>query len=361
MKNEPQAHSAPAASAPETSRARRIMIVTDAWDPPQVNGVSLTYQDTAAQLRAWGHDVQVIHPGSYPAKWFRIPHDNVDVVREKGLAGRTLDAFDPHHVHIATEGPIGLAARRHCLRRKWRFTTAYHTQWPEYAQWRSKGLAPVWLGYQLVRRFHAPASRVMTTTPAMADALRAHGFSQPITIWTRGVDNNLFKPRPPGERPPELAGCTVPVALSVGRIAREKNIPAFLEAPFDGLKVVVGEGPRLAELRRRHPKVLFPGLKRGVELARWYAAADLFVFPSRTDTFGKVLIEALSCGTPVAAFDCDAPRFVLGQSGAGVLHNDLGQAMSLALGINPVLCLEHAARFSISGATRQFLEGLVDR
>ncbi|OSM02138.1 putative group 1 glycosyl transferase [Magnetofaba australis IT-1] len=354
-------HTPPADAPPQGFAPRRILIATDAWDPPQVNGVALTYAETIAQLRAWGDTVEAIHPRLFPGKWWTIKADNVELVRDGGLTARLIDQFAPDHVHIATEGPIGFAAWRHCRKRGLAFTTTYHTQWPEYAERRSQGLVSArWL-YPLVRAFHNAAAQVMAPTPAMADLLADNGFTSPVRLWARGVDQSLFHPRPqPQERPEELRNVAGPVALYVGRVASEKSIEAFLEADSDAQRCVVGEGPLLSTLRRKFPRALFVGLKRGEALARFYAAADLFVFPSRTDTFGRVMIEALASGAPVAAFPVDAPRFVLGDSGAGAMHEDLGRAMAQALTIEKDLCLKRAACFTIADATRQFRAGLVD-
>nr|CRH06829.1 putative GT4 [Candidatus Magnetococcus massalia] len=339
---------------------RRILIATDAWDPPQVNGVALTYRDTALKLESWGDRVEVIHPRCFEKKWFTIKGDNVEVIRDRGYTARRIDQFAPDHLHIATEGPIGMAAQNHCRKNNIAFTTTYHTQWPEYVERRTLGLVGAGFIYPIMRRFHNRSSGIMATTPEMAELLSDKGFSPPISVWTRGVDTNLFHPRQNPEQIPEpLRGVKKPIYLYVGRLAREKSIDDFLEVACEGTKCVVGEGPDAARLKSKFPDAIFPGLHKGEALAAYYAAADLFVFPSLTDTFGKVLIEALASGTPIAARDHQAPRFILGKSGAGVAHADMATAMQQALEVDPAICLKRAKDFSIDQATQQFRDNLV--
>ncbi|ABK44794.1 glycosyl transferase, group 1 [Magnetococcus marinus MC-1] len=344
---------------PTFGRNKRILIATDAWDPPQVNGVALTYQDTVDQLRLWGDHLEVIHPRRFEKKWFTLKGDNVEMIRDQGLTARLIESFQPEHIHIATEGPIGMAACRYCRNHHLAFTTTYHTQWPEYAQRRSRGLISSNWVYPLMRRFHNRAACIMATTPPMADMLKEKQFNTRIALWMRGVDTQLFRPRPATEKPEILRHAKGPIYLYVGRLAREKNLDPFIHADVAGTKVLVGEGPDQERLQRLGGNTLFAGLQRGEALARFYAAADVFVFPSLTDTFGKVLIEALASGTPIAAFHHLAPAFVLGQSGAGVMHDDLKIAMLAARQIDPLLCLKRAADFSIAGATAQFRNNLV--
>ncbi|MEG3640620.1 glycosyltransferase family 4 protein [Magnetococcus sp. PR-3] len=352
-------HTDPTKNSPTIRSCKRILIATDAWDPPQVNGVALTYQDTVAQLSLWGDVLEVIHPRRFKKKWFTIKGDHVEVVRDQGLTAELIEQFEPDHIHIATEGPIGLAAYRYCRKHSLAFTTTYHTQWPEYVHRRSRGLIPTSWVYPLVRHFHNGASCMMATTPPMADLLREKQFNTQIALWMRGVDTARFKPRKPLEYPPALQAIKEPIYLYVGRLAKEKNLAPFIQADVEGLKVLVGEGPDEERLKRLGGKTLFTGLKRGEDLARYYAAADVFVFPSRTDTFGKVLIEALASGTPIAAFNHMAPAYIIGNSGAGVMDDDLKLAMQSALKIDPKLCLKRAADFSTSQATQQFRDNLV--
>ena len=271
----------------------RIAIVTDAWSP-QTNGVVKTLSTTAEQLRRWGHEVLVIEPTqfrtfpcpTYPEirlAWF--PSDRID---------RELQVFGVEAIHIATEGTLGMSARRWCLRRRVPFTTSYHTQFPEYV--RARVPIPLTVSYAHLRRFHGAAQRTMVATPTMQRLLEARGFRN-ISRWTRGVDVEVFKP---GDK--QFLDWPRPIAIYVGRVAVEKNIEAFMRTAWSGTKVVVGDGPARAQLERAYPQVRFVGYKYGEELARHVAAADVFVFPSRTDTFGLVLLEAMACGVPVAAY-----------------------------------------------------------
>lgn len=271
---------------------------------------------------------------------------------------KLIEANQPCAIHIATEGPLGWAARRYCLRRKVPFTTAYHTKFPEYIHARFRVPLPV--SYQVVRRFHAPASSIMVATQTVQSELERRGFEH-IRRWSRGVDTDLFRPRPREELErlvPHMTALPGPIFLYVGRVAVEKNIQAFLDARLDGNKVVVGDGPQLDDLRRKYPDVLFTGAKVGEELAAHYAAASVFVFPSRTDTFGLVLLEALASGVPVAAYPVPGPLDVIGDSPAGVLKTDLAAAAAAALGIAPQVCRDHALSFSWEACTRQFLSNL---
>ena len=261
-----------------------------------------------------------------------------------------LDEFQPSAIHISTEGPLGLAARRHCLKNGYEFTTAYHTRFPEYihARWR----VPLGVSYRWVRWFHSPASRIMVSTSSIEEALKGRKFDR-IARWTRGVDTSLFHPRDKG-----FLSDPRPISMYVGRVAVEKNIEAFLKLDIPGTKYVVGDGPQLTELRARYPDVRFPGAKTGEELARHYAASDVFVFPSLTDTFGLVMLEALASGVPVAAYPVEGPLDVIEGSGAGALDSDLAKAVERALGIPPEDCLAHARNYSWEASARQFLGNL---
>jgi len=259
----------------------------------------------------------------------------------------------PAAVHIATEGPLGIAARMHCRRQGHPFTTAYHTRFPEYvaARWP----IPVAVPYAFVRWFHNGATRTMVATPSIEDAIRRRGITR-VARWSRGVDLDLFQPR--NGAAAAMEDLPRPIALYVGRVAVEKNIGAFLDMPFPGAKVVIGNGPQSIALKARYPGVHFLGAKYGEDLARHYAAADVFVFPSRTDTFGLVMAEALACGTPVAAYPVPGPLDVIGDSGAGVLDADLASAAERALAIPRDRCRTHAETFSWDACTDQFLDNL---
>ena len=279
-------------------------------------------------------------------------------VRPGRRLARTIEANQPCAIHIATEGPLGWAARRYCLKRAVPFTTAYHTKFPEYIKARFR--VPLGLSYKVMRQFHGPSATIMVATQTIQSELEQRGFAH-IRRWSRGVDTELFRPRSEAELRalvPELLNLPKPIYLYVGRVAVEKNINAFLTAPLQGTKLVVGDGPQLDDLRRKHPDVVFTGARQGEELAAHYSAASVFVFPSRTDTFGLVLLEALASGIPVAAYPVPGPLDVIGDSPAGVLDTDLARAANAALGISPELCRAHALGFSWQSCTQQFLSNL---
>jgi glycosyltransferase involved in cell wall biosynthesis len=328
----------------------RILLATDAW-PPQVNGVVRTLTHLVAELERLGHGVTTVHPGLFRT----IPCPGYAEIRLAFGVGRRIgamiEAAQPDAVHIVTEGPIGLAARRWCVGHGYAFTSAFHTRFPEYLAERYR--LPERITYAALRRFHAPARGVMVATPSVARALASRGFAN-VRPWTRGVDHDRFNPSLRGD---ELH-LPRPVFLSVGRIAVEKNLPAFLALDLPGSKVVVGEGPQLAALKRRFPGVHFLGRRENGDLARIYASADVFVFPSITDTFGLVMLEALAAGLPVAAYPAPGPIDVVGDSGAGVLDPDLRSAALAALEIPREHCRAHALRFTWAECARQFLEQL---
>ncbi len=331
---------------------RSIAIVTDAWHP-QTNGVVRTLATTCDVLRGWGHEVTVISPELYVS----IPAPSYPEIRlaltAPGAVGRQLARIAPDAVHIATEGPLGFAARNYCVRRKVPFTTAYHTQFPDYLA-RRTGL-PASTFWPYIRWFHRPAERIMVATETVRSQLRDQGLAR-LTHWSRGVDLACFSPDAPP--PPEFAYLEGPILLYVGRVAVEKNIEAFLAAPYPGTKVVVGDGPARAGLQAKFPDALFLGKKSGRALAGCYAGADVFVFPSRTDTFGLVMIEALACGTPVAAFPVPGPLDILTDA-VGAMSEDLTRAIDAARYCDPKACAARGASFTWEAATRQFLAGLV--
>ena len=325
----------------------RIALVTDAW-MPQVNGVVRTLSMTRAELERLGHSVTVVSPDRFPS----LPCPTYPEIRlalaGKRRVGRMLGDADA--LHIATEGPLGRAARAWCLARGWRFTTAFHTRFPEYVEARF-GLPAAW-SYAWLRRFHRPSQAVMIATESVEQELRGRGFER-LRRWSRGVDTRLFRPGEKG-----FAGLPRPIFLTVSRLAVEKNIEAFLALDLPGSKLVVGDGPLETSLRRRFPEAHFLGRRTGAELARCYAAADAFVFPSRTDTFGLVLLEALASGTPVAAYPVPGPVDVIGNSGAGALSEDLRAACLAALDIPSQRARARAEVFSWSASARQFLQHL---
>lgn len=330
---------------------KRILIVTDAW-LPQVNGVVKTLQNTAAELEKAGHVVGFLTPQSFRT----LPCPTYPDIRlslcTSGLVARQIDAFAPDALHIATEGPLGWSARGVAVKRGWRFTTAYHTRFPEYVAARSP--IPASWSYALLRRFHAPSSAVMAPTPAIVRDLDARRFAN-VVHWSRGVDHAVFGPAPASTRRLQ----DPPVFLYAGRVSVEKNIEAFLDLDLPGEKWVAGGGPALETLRQRYPGVTFLGMKTHEELAEIYRQARVFVFPSRTDTFGLVLIEAMACGLPVAAFPVPGPLDVVGRSAAGALDEDLGTACRKALDLRPEDAIRHAARFTWRAATQQFSKALV--
>jgi glycosyltransferase involved in cell wall biosynthesis len=334
------------------SHPMRIAIVTDAWHP-QINGVVRTLTRVTEELEQMGHEVRVVSPDLF----LNIPCPTYPEIRLALFPRRKLrallDSLQPCAIHVSTEGPLGLATRAYCKKRGYPFTTAYHTKFPEYV--RARAMIPLKLTYALMRRFHADSAGVMVATPSIEAELRARGFGN-IRHWSRGVDTELFRPWDKG--PKDLYHLPRPVHLYVGRVAVEKNIEAFLALKLDGSKVVVGDGPLLPELKRRYPDVTFLGAKEGEELARCYAAADVFVFPSRTDTFGLVLLEALASGLPVAAYPVPGPLDVVDGVGVGFLDEDLARAARSALAIPPQRCRDYALQYSWRRSAEQFLENL---
>jgi glycosyltransferase involved in cell wall biosynthesis len=330
----------------------RTLIVTDAWHP-LVNGVVRTLDTTTRTLRELGHVVEVLEPSAfaqvavpfYPEirVCFPWPHRVFDRIRK----------FEPDHVHISTEGPLGMLARRFCVSRGWRFSTSYHTRFPEYLHTLAR--VPERFTYRFLRWFHNGGSSLMVATPSLEAELTARGFTAPIRRWSRGVDQTAFRPRPRAD-----LGFPRPVLLYVGRVSAEKGIDDFLKLDTPGTKVVVGDGPARADLERRYPAAKFLGYRKGESLGECYAAADLFVFPSRTDTFGLVVIEALASGLPVAAFPATGPIDILTRPEFGATHADLGEAIRLALAHGDrAACLAEGASYTWARCTGQFLGNLV--
>ncbi|MCB0340923.1 MAG: glycosyltransferase family 1 protein [Pseudobdellovibrionaceae bacterium] len=327
----------------------RIAIVTDAWYP-QVNGVVRTLNATREHLESQGHQVFILAPDeklTLPCPTYSEIRLSLTPYRR---VSKTLLRLKPDSIHIATEGPLGWAARYFCKFHDYDFTTAFHTKFPEYVHARTK-IPEDWT-YGVLRRFHRPSSCTMVTTQSMEESLAARGFSR-LRRWGRGVDLALFGP----QHRLNLDGKS-PVLLYVGRVAIEKNLEAFLSLDVQGTKYVVGDGPQLAEYRAKYPQVHFVGPKFGQDLAEYYASADVFVFPSRTDTFGLVMIEALASGTPVAAFPVTGPIDILNED-VGCMHEDLGVAVAGALSKSRNRCHEYAQMFSWENAAAQFVENLV--
>jgi glycosyltransferase involved in cell wall biosynthesis len=339
----------------------KIAIVTDAWHP-QVNGVVRSLATTAERLRRRGHEVMVIEPGAF----WTVPCPTYPEIRLALACGADLrpmlDAFQPDAIHIATEGPIGWSARGWCRKSGHPFTTSFHTRFPDYVSVRS-GIPAEWI-WAIMRRFHGAAERTFAVTAALASELEERGVG-PVHRWPLGVDLDLFNPKVKPH--PILASLPRPILLNVGRVAPEKNLEAFLRLEVEGSKVIVGGGPALEKLQKNYPSTLFLGPKHGAELAMAYAAADVFVFPSRTDTFGLVNIEALACGLPVAAFPVPGPIDILGPQGRGIhggqrrigaADDDLSIAIRRALTADRVAAAAEARNYSWDRCTDAFLDGL---
>jgi 1,2-diacylglycerol 3-alpha-glucosyltransferase/glucuronosyltransferase len=330
----------------------KIAIVTDAWRP-QTNGVVQTLSTTAQALRAGGHEVLIVEPGqfrTFPCPTY--PEIRLSLFPYRRLA-KLLHEFAPDCIHIATEATLGMAARSWCRRNRLPFTTSYHTQFPEYV--RARAPIPLVVSYAHLRRFHAAAARTMVATPTLQKTLESRGFRN-IVRWTRGVDVQLFKP---GDK--NFLDLPRPIFAYVGRVAVEKNIEAFLSLELPGTKLVIGDGPERLALQARFPTTLFVGYKFGAELAAHLGAADVFVFPSRTDTFGLVLLEALACGVPVAAYPVTGPVDVIENGVTGVLDENLGKAALAALKLDPAKCRAFAMAHTWEAATKQFLQNLAPR
>jgi len=328
----------------------RILIVTDAWYP-QTNGVVRCLDNVGRDLRGRGHDVQYLTPSHF----WTVPLPTYPEIRlsltPPGAVGQAIGAIDPDHIHIATEGPLGLQAKLHCWDTGLASTTSYHTRFPEYVAARMP--VPSEWSYAYLRWFHADATVTLVPTQSVATDLERQGFRN-IRVWSRGVDASAFSPGPKTA----FADLPGPHLLYVGRVAVEKNVSAFLDLDVPGTKIVVGDGPQLEELRRLYPEAVFLGLKRGAELAALYRSADVFVFPSKTDTFGNVMIEALSSGVPVAAYPVSGPIDVLTDPACGAMDEDLGVAVRRALTLSRERARAFAGTFTWSHCADQFLDAL---
>jgi glycosyltransferase involved in cell wall biosynthesis len=324
----------------------RILVATDAW-APQVNGVVRTLTALAEASAALGVTLSFLTPDAFPT----LPLPNYPDIRlalpRRRVLERRMAQLRPDAIHIATEGPVGLLVRRYCRARKLPFSTSFHTRFPDYISARMPvPEAWIWAG---LRRFHNAGAGVMAATPTLVSELEARGF-QNVMLWPRGVDLELFRPRPAAD-----LGLPRPIFLSVGRLAVEKNLDAFLSLDLPGTKVVAGDGPEREDLARRFPDAVFLGAKTGEELAAIYAAADVFVFPSRTDTFGLVLLEALASGVPVAAFPVHGPRDVIGNAAVGVLDGDLRRGCLRALTLSRDACRAFAQGLTWEESARRFI------
>src|SRR5712671_4985526 len=326
-----------------------ILIATDAWHP-QVNGVVRTLTSLARSAAGLGADVEFLTPDgfhsvgvpTYPGLRIALPN--------RSEIARRIEAASPDAIHIATEGPIGWAVRAFCRRRKFAFTTSYTTRFPEYVSVRT-GI-PDGLGYAVMRHFHAASSMIMVATDSLRQELAGRGFRK-LGFWTRGVDTDLFRPDEPA-----VIDLPRPIFMTMGRVAIEKNIEAFLSLDLPGSKVVIGDGPQKAMLKQKYPNVSFLGEKEGRDLTSHLAAADVFVFPSLTDTFGVVQLEALACGTPVAAFPVTGPLDVIADHPVGALDTDLRSACIRALNMSREMCRNFALGRSWENSARQFIGNL---
>jgi glycosyltransferase involved in cell wall biosynthesis len=324
----------------------RILVATDAWHP-QVNGVVRTLTMMAEAARPLGVDVSFVTPQSF--RTFAMPSyaDLRLALPWPSAIARLIADNRPDSIHIATEGPIGLLTRRYCRKHGLPFTTSFHTRFPEYISARLP-VPESWI-WAALRWFHGASQAVMAATPALSSELWTRGFRN-VVLWPRGVDTGHFHPRPVD------LGLPRPVFLCVGRVAVEKNLQAFLDLDLPGTKLIVGDGPARAALAPKYPQAVFLGARQGEALAEAYASADVFVFPSRTDTFGLVLLEALASGLPVAAFPVTGPRDVIGAAPVGSLNDDLQVACLAALTISPQACLAFAAKHSWEACARAFVD-----
>lgn len=339
----------------------RIMLVTDAWEP-QVNGVVRTMKRVIAETEAMGHKWEIVHPGG---NFLTVPLPTYPEIKlalfARGRIEERFHEFEPDAVHVATEGTLGMAGRAMCLKLKHPFSTAYHTRFPEYVS--ARWPISTKMGYSFVRWFHKYSGRVMVPTPSMVEELKAQRFINTVA-WTRGVDTEQFNPafrKEEGEPQDPFAGLPRPIFLNVGRVAVEKNIEAFAELDLPGSKVIVGAGPQLEELKAKYRNVTFLGAKFGEELSVIYASADVFVFPSKTDTFGLVVLEAMASGTPVAAYEATGPRDVIPGSNAGTitpLGGDLRTGAVACLDLDRATCRRYAETYSWKACAEAFIDNL---
>jgi glycosyltransferase involved in cell wall biosynthesis len=329
----------------------KIAIVTDAW-PPQISGVVTTLTETIRQLNHLGHQVLVLHPDRFP---FTIPCPTYPQIRLAIAPGKRLrkmlNNFHPDAIHIVTEGPVGLSGRRYCVRNRLNFTTSFTTRFDEYIQLRFR-IPSRWI-FAMLRWFHSAASNVLISSVPLRQELESNGFTHTV-LWPRGVDAERFRMH--GKW---FLSATRPLFMYVGRVAVEKSIEDFLKLDLPGTKYVVGDGPELNRLRADYPDVAFVGAKTGLELARHFAAADVFVFPSRTDTYGVVMLEAMASGVPVAAYPVRGPIDIVRNGETGFLDEDLHKAALQALELDPDRCREFALQFSWPNSAKYFINNLV--
>ncbi len=347
----PQQSELPQSSARKLSGIRSLLIVTDAA-APQVNGVVRTIGNTKHHFEQMGVKVDLLTPERFRTiACPSYPEIRLSLTTSKSVE-RVIESFNPDALHVSTEGPLGWATRKIARKRGWNFTTAYHTRFPEYVNART-GIPTPWI-YNIFRRFHSASSGVLAPTRTIKDNLLLNGFDR-VVEWTHGVDHEIFYPRVQ-QQPADLHN---PIFLYVGRLAIEKNVEAFLKLDLPGQKWVAGEGPLQEDLKRKYPEARYIGVLSQGDLATLYSQADVFVFPSLTDTFGLVMLEAMACGLPVAAFPVAGPIDVIGDSPAGALDHDLQKACLQALSIKRETAIAHAKTYSWETATRQMQDALV--
>ena len=329
---------------------KRILLVTDAW-APQVNGVVRTLETIIKKLEEKGLEIKVISPDMFQTLPLPIyPEIRLSLFPFRKLA-KEIESFNPDAIHISTEGPLGWSARKFCIKKGMRFTTSYHTKFPEYMNAMTK--LPLTVGYKVIKKFHSSSDAVMVATKTLQKDLEERGFEN-IVEWTRGVDMKVFNTR----QKPALS-LPKPVAVYVGRVSLEKNLEAFLEIELPGTKLIVGDGPQLDVLKNKYPNAIFSGAKFGKDLAAHYRSGDIFVFPSRTDTFGLVMLEAMACGLPVAAYPVTGPLDVIKDSPAGCLDENLEKAIQSALKAKKKDAVSHAKKYSWEACAERFYENLV--
>lgn len=330
----------------------KIALVTDAWGPKQVNGVVTTLTNLVAEVRIRGHEVKVINPSSY--KTYSLPfYPEIDLVISTKKAISDLIEYKPDAIHIATEGPLGLAVSKFCVKNGIKYTTSYHTEWVEFVR-SFFPLVPKNIVTYFLKKVHKHSSSILTTNSEMKNKLVSRGYKQ-VNVWSRGVNTNLFNP----SRRKKIYDINMPIFLYVGRVSPEKNLPDFFNMDVRGLKVVVGDGPLLETYKLIYPEVEFVGMKQGVELAEYYASADVFVFPSKSDTFGVVMIEALASGIPVAAYPVTGPNEIIINETNGYLSDNLAQAANECLSIPKINCVNSVRKWTWENTADIFLDNLV--